>query len=94
MLKDKSEAIGKAVDVLEYLSQDVKAREEYEFREKGIRDYNSAISSATQEGKIEGSNEKAIEVAKKGLENNVPIETIVLMTGLSEKEVEQFMEKE
>ncbi len=41
---------GKTMTVLDYLSSDAQIRLLYEARQKGIRDYNSAISRATEEG--------------------------------------------
>ena len=87
MLKDKSEAIEKAVGILEYLSQDKEARIEYETREKGLRDYNSGIANATREGIEQGVEQNKLEVAKKGLENGIDIQTLVLLTGLTEREL-------
>ena len=59
MLRDRSEAIEKAVGVLEFLSQDEQAKAEYEAREKALKDYNSGMFSARQEGREEG-----IEIGK------------------------------
>jgi len=43
-----------------------------------------------KEGKMEGKIEREIEIAKNGLENNVPIETISVMTSLSIEEIEKL----
>jgi len=90
MLKNRSEAIGKAVNVLEYLSQDEQARELYESREKGLKDYNSAINSATREGEKRGASDKAIEIAKKLLSRGDSVEEIKMMTGLTEQEIKDL----
>jgi len=43
--------------------------------------------------KDEGKDEKAIEVVENGLKNNISVETISIMTGLSIQEIEKLKEK-
>jgi len=43
-----------------------------------------------ERGIEQGASEKEIEIAKNGLENNVPIETISVMTGLSIEEIKKL----
>jgi len=43
-----------------------------------------------QKAKEEGEHQKAVEIAKVGLENNILLETISLMTGLSIPELKEI----
>ena len=43
-----------------------------------------------QNGIEEGAKEKQIEIAKKMIEENMPIETIVKITGLTEEEIKKL----
>jgi len=42
------------------------------------------------EGKMEGKKEKQIEIAKKMLKNNIPLEDIIYLTELSKEEIEKL----
>jgi len=91
MLRGRSEAIEKAVGVLEFLSQDEQAKAEYEAREKALKDYNSGMFSARQEGLLEGREEgakkKAIETARKFLKMGLTVEEVAKGTDLTLEEV-------
>ena len=50
------------------------------------------IMTREEQVEAQGRNKERIEIVKNGLENNVPIETISIMTGLSVEEVEEFLE--
>ena len=41
-------------------------------------------------GREEGAHDKAVETARKMLEDNVPLATVIKYTGLSEKEVSEL----
>ena len=56
-----SKAIDKAVKKVEELSLDREARIEYEFREKALKDYNSIIFDAKEEGIKKGIKEGEIK---------------------------------
>ena len=64
---------------------------EYENSLKHYRDMKNVVDTAKvegrAEGKVEGRNEKAIEVARKGLKRNMPLADIADLTGLSEAEI-------
>ena len=49
---------------------------------------NTELAEAHEKGKLKGSEERALEIAKKCLEKNMNIDTIVELTGLSVKEIE------
>lgn len=58
---------------------------------EGIREgIKKGIREGMEKGRIEGIYEKAIEIAKKGLELKLPIETISDITGLSKAEIEKL----
>ena len=54
MLAEKNDAIGKAYERLQVMSQDEKKRMEYEAREKALRDYNEVMLEATERGIAKG----------------------------------------
>ena len=63
------------------------------FGRREIRDMFVDIFSYDQQLIEEASEKKQMEIVKNGLENNVPIETISVMTGLSAKEIEAIRGK-
>jgi predicted transposase/invertase (TIGR01784 family) len=79
MLTKENPYIAKAMCVLEELSADQRVRAEVEAREKLRWDYNSGIKNARMKGREEGRE----EAARKALGMNMPMDTIVKLTGLS-----------
>ncbi|MGO0063631.1 Rpn family recombination-promoting nuclease/putative transposase [Brevibacillus fluminis] len=77
--------IRKAVNVLEFLSQDAEARRLYEMREKALKDEVSMIEGAKEEGKA--------EVARKMIAKEMDISLIVELTGLSVEEIEKLKQQ-
>lgn len=61
----------------------------YEAREAELRDRNTLVEEAREEGKIEGKIEAANNLIKLGL----PIEQIVKATGLIREQVEELLEQ-
>ena len=59
MLSKKNEAIEKAYERLQMMSQDERKRMEYEAREKALRDHNEVMLEATERGIAQG-----IEIGK------------------------------
>jgi len=90
MIAEKSPQIKKAVGVLKELSADERTRMIYEDREKARRDMASRINGAKQEGIQEGKQEQSIEIARKLLKRNRPIEEIIEDTGLAREEIESL----
>lgn len=78
-LKMNEPGLEKAMDTLQYLSQDSEARRLYEARQKYLHDEALMLEGAKQAG--------IKEVAKNMLELNLDIATIAKATGLSEKEI-------
>ena len=74
-------------------------------REKYIRDYNTikedgynngyndGKDAGLTQGKELGAKEKMVEIAKKMLKENVDVDFIVKMTGLSKEELEKLKDK-
>ncbi|KPV58723.1 hypothetical protein QJ48_15250 [Paenibacillus sp. A3] len=87
----------KAMDTLEFLSQNEEARRLYEMRQKALHDEASMIDGAKEEGKregkLEGKREKEIEVAKNLLEMGMDVTKIAKATGLPESEVKKLKEQ-
>lgn len=77
--------IRKAVNVLEFLSQDAEARRLYEMREKALKDEANMIQGAKQE--------KAMEVAKNLLAMDMTVDVVAKATGLSEEEIEKLKQQ-
>ena len=87
-----SKAIAKVVKKVEELSLDKEARIEYEFREKTLKDYNSVIFDAEDEGLKKGKAEGIKEGIKAG-EIKGKIEAVIafVKTGMSLKAVCQTL---
>lgn len=77
----------KAMNTLEFLSQDAATREAYEARMKAMRDEVSKLEGAKAEGKAEGLNEGKVQTALNMLDMGFEVVIIAKATGLSEEEV-------
>lgn len=91
VLKMNEPGLEKAMDTLQYLSQDSDARRLYEARQKYLHDEASMLEGARQAGMKagmkEGMKEGIKEVAKNMLTLGLDIATIGKATGLSEQEI-------
>lgn len=85
VLKEKDPAIAKAEEVLDWLSSDEETVRLYELREKAIYDEITRIKGAKEEG--------IKEVAKNMLLNNVDMEFISKMTGLSSQSLQEIQKE-
>ena len=65
-------------------TRDDRIREVYEAREKALKDYNSGIKLAADQGKREGKR----EAARQMLEEKLSVDLISRVTGLTQKEIE------
>jgi predicted transposase/invertase (TIGR01784 family) len=87
-LRSKNPMIEKAIEELEYLSQDDKTRQLYEEQLKAEFDYNSGIYAAFRDGeikgKLEGEFENKLQIARKMREEGFHEDQIIRITGLSE----------
>ena len=86
----ENEYVKKAEEELEYLSGDAAERRLAELREKAIRDEAAAMAGATRRGIEEGIKKEKIQIAKRMLEENIEIETIVRVTGLTKEEIKNL----
>jgi len=102
-IMQENEDIKEAAEKLREMSEEYTLRRVAELREKGERDYNSAIADAKEDGiaegeargeargralgKVEGEQNMKIEMAKKMLESGIPVEKIVEITGLTEEKI-------
>lgn len=97
VLAEKYEYIHKAYDKLEEISADEEKRLEYEERQKAIRDHRHMLASGRREGLREGlregKHEHAVEMARKMLEDKLPIEKIAEYSGLSPEDVHRLEEQ-
>ena len=63
---------------------------------KAIRDehaiYAKGVDDGIEEGKAKGAREKQIEIAKSMLKENMDIEMIIKITGLTKQEIEKLQE--
>ncbi|MFB5677880.1 Rpn family recombination-promoting nuclease/putative transposase [Paenibacillus terreus] len=99
VLKMNEPTLKKAMDTLEFLSQDREARRRYEERQKYLHDEASMIEWATEKGMAEGmakgmakgmaegEKKKAIEIAKNMLSMGIEVSIVAKASGLSEAEV-------
>ena len=90
MLATKSPELKKAVGVLKELSADERMRMLAESREKARRDEASRVNWARDEGRAEGEKRGRIEVARKLLKLERPIDEIAEATGLARNEIESL----
>ena len=89
---EENKNIKKAIDELEQVSGNARLRRIAELKEKYIRDEQSSIEYAQDEGfkhgEAKGKKEQKIEIAKNMLKENSSIEFISKVTGLSREEIE------
>jgi len=85
----------KSLEIAEIANFNEKERDRYEASLKSYRDMKNVIDTAFDDGvaegitkgKVEGKNERNIEIAKMMKNSGEPIEKIVMFTGLSEQEI-------
>lgn len=93
-IKGRNEVIEMADKILAKASADEHARAEYQRRHKWYMDKVSSekylMMKGREEGRKEGQQDKAVEIAKKLLSMELPLEKIVIATGLSKEEIEKI----
>ena len=101
-IEERVKEIEKAEKVLEELSADKEAWNLYEARDRAMRDYNSGMRYAKEQGWNEGMErgeqigikkgiqKGKIEIAKKMIEKGIPIENICEITNLTKEEIEKI----
>ncbi len=83
MAEQKNEKIKSALDEIGVLTGDEEIQRMAELRDKWERDRISEISYATKMGEKKAK----LEIAKKMLEENIPMQVIIKVTGLDKKEI-------
>ena len=90
MVEKNNKIFERARKEMNYLTGDAAVQRLAELREKWEMDRVSAINYATRNGEQKGIKKEKIEIAKKMIEENMPIETIVKITGLTEEEIKKI----
>jgi len=86
-----SEGIKEAKKVLEEISQDERERYLAELRQKYIMDQNAISSRGFDKGKKAGLEEGKIQIAKNMLKENISIDIIERVTGLTKEQIQQII---
>ena len=86
----ENKEVKEAAKELEYLTGDEAIRRKAFLREKAIKDYVTNMESAKEDGIKQGKKEEKIEIAKEMLKKGMPKETVIEITKLTEKEVEEL----
>lgn len=80
----------KAMDMLEFLSQDNEARRLYDARQKYLHDEASMIEGARSEGEGIGRYNEKLKLAKNLLNKGMDVAFVIEVTGLSKEEIEKI----
>ena len=86
----ENEKVKKAEEELEYLSGDEAERRIAYLRETAEIDRKFAMTVARAQGRAEGKIEEKIETAKKMLAEEMDINLIIKITGLTKDEIEKL----
>ncbi len=86
----KAKGLNEAKEVLDVLKLQPKDRAIYERKEDNRRYKESLFYTAEIKGIEKGKRERDIEIIKSSLEQNIDIDTISLITGLSIKEIQNI----
>ncbi len=85
----ENEELNEAVNKLEEMSEDEYLERIADLREKKILDENTRLHESYNKGITEGELKNKKETAKKMLEENIDIEIIIRITGLTKEEIMQ-----
>ncbi|GHU00805.1 hypothetical protein FACS1894154_10360 [Betaproteobacteria bacterium] len=88
MLAEKNPEVKKAVAKLMTLTEDEQARMVADARDKMRWDIESRERAAKKEGHEEGREERQLEIARRLLARNRPIEEIIEDTGLTLEQIQ------
>ena len=89
-MAEKEKEIKEAIETLEDISSDETKERIAELRQKYIMDTKSQLRTAEEKGLKKGIEKRNIEIAKKMLQENIAIETIIKITGLTKEEIEKI----
>lgn len=79
-------AIEKAENKLQHLCSDEDTMKLYLERERSLHERANMVNSAEERGE----NRKAVEIAKNLLNMNIPIESIIVATGLTVEQINKL----
>ena len=82
--------VKEAMNIVKEMSMSDEEWELYESRRLALLDYNTGMINAKNEGEKQGAKKEKIEITKKMLKENVPIETIAKFTDLTEEEIKKL----
>ena len=83
---EENKELKEAKEKLDKITEDARMQQLAWWREKAIYEENTMLSSSYRKGKKEGKKEDA----KKMKEKNIPIKTILEITGLTKEEIEKI----
>ena len=89
-MAEKEKEIKEAIETLEDISSDEAKERIAELRQKYIMDTKSQLRTAEEKGLEKGIKKRNIEIAKKMLQEDIAIETIIKITGLTKEEIEKI----
>ncbi|MDQ6975242.1 MAG: hypothetical protein Q9M22_01605 [Mariprofundaceae bacterium] len=87
----KAKGLLKAKQTLDYLKMEESERLDYNHYQKSLHEQASAYEATYVIGSIEGEKRKALEIALKSLELGLEVETIKIITGLTDMELESLI---
>lgn len=90
MVAKENSYIEEAYHQLTVISQDKEKRLQYEARQKAIWDHNTFLFEAEQRGEERGQYKRNVEIVKNAFHLGLPMEQIMLLTGLSQKNIEEI----
>ncbi len=87
---EENEKILKAKEVLDRLNEDEEEREMAYRRQRAIMDQDAIREAGYDEGFEEGKEKGKIDVARKMIDNNMSIDLIIEITGLTREQIENI----
>ena len=85
---EENENLKEAVEKLDRISEDEKMQRIIELREKAIRDEHAIYAK----GIDDGAEKEKLQIAKNMLKENISIDVIIKITGLTKEEIENLKE--
>ena len=82
----ENEELKEAKEKLDKITEDARMQQLAWWREKAIYEENTMLNSSYKKGR----KEEKLENARKMKEKNIPIETIIEITGLTKEEIEKL----
>ena len=89
---EENKNLKEAVEKLDRISEDEKMQRIIELREKAIRDEHAIYDKGLDDGIEKGAKEEKIKIVKSMLKENMDIEIIIKITGLTKEEIEKLKE--